>query len=137
MTPMIDVVFLLLVFFLAASSFQVVEKALPSAISEKDNSTSGGTESDPIPDPLADQNDIVIRLEMRADEVVFLLNETEIANLEDLTTRLSRIVSIRSDVPIVVDPNPDVPIGYAIAAFDTARGVGSLSVYLTASQPAG
>ena len=34
MTPMIDVIFLLLVFFLATSSFQVVEKLLPSSVSK-------------------------------------------------------------------------------------------------------
>ncbi|GIW98073.1 MAG: hypothetical protein KatS3mg111_1406 [Pirellulaceae bacterium] len=34
MTPMIDVIFLLLVFFLATSSFRAVEKLLPSGVTE-------------------------------------------------------------------------------------------------------
>ncbi len=37
MTPMIDVVFLLLVFFLATASFEKIEQSMPTAIGQLDS----------------------------------------------------------------------------------------------------
>ena len=50
MTPMIDVVFLLLVFFVWTASFQVVENIVPTGISEEITTTSSGTQEQPKPE---------------------------------------------------------------------------------------
>ena len=59
MTPMIDVVFLLLVFFVWTASFQIVEQILPSEMSAQFGSDS----SDQVdPPPPKDFEDVVVKI---------------------------------------------------------------------------
>ena len=58
MTPMIDVVFLLLIFFVWTASFQVVEYVLPSELS----TLLGNQAAVDVPPPEADFEDVVVRI---------------------------------------------------------------------------
>jgi biopolymer transport protein ExbD len=138
MTPMIDVVFLLLVFFLATSSFQKLEKALPSATaSDPDAQKLGNATDKEIPSVLTDLSDVVIRIRTAKDPsavqvVEYTLSGQPAASLEELTKRMSQLIRVRPDVPIVIDPEDDVPSGEAIRVYDIARANGSLAVFLVA-----
>ena len=138
MTPMIDVVFLLLVFFLATSSFQRLEKTLPSAVAAApDSNQQGNSLEKDLSKALTDLSDVVVRIqrsknETAANSVEYSLNGEPIASLEMLSNRMKVILRVRADVPIVIDPEDDVPAGEAIRVYDIARANGSAAVFLVA-----
>ena len=67
MTPMIDVVFLLLVFFVWTASFQIIEQILPSQMSAQ-----LGAEPTEVnePPPEADFENVVIRIGWNGEQPV-------------------------------------------------------------------
>ena len=130
MTPMIDVVFLLLIFFLTTASFQKLEKLLPSAVSAESRSQAAG-KTDEIPKPTdSDLSDCVIKIALEDDRIRYRLNDEDIEELELLLGRMKAILRVRPDMPLVIDPSDDVPAGDAIRIYDLARGMGALAVYL-------
>lgn len=138
MTPMIDVVFLLLVFFLATSSFQKLEKALPSATAAAPDASKQGNVTEQMdPKKLTDLSDVVIRIRAAKEptasqSVEYTVNGQASSSFEELTTKMSQLIRLRPDVPIVIDPEDDVPSGEAIRVYDQARSRGSLAVFLVA-----
>ena len=138
MTPMIDVVFLLLIFFLASSSFQRLEKTLPSAVASAPDLMQPGNTPEPVPPKdLIDLSDVVVRIQRAKNvaannSVEYSMNGEPIASLERLSNRMKAILRVRADVPIVIDPDDDVPAGEAIRIYDIARANGSVSVFLVA-----
>ncbi len=129
MTPMIDVIFLLLVFFLATSSFQVVEKLLPSGVSNISES-SGNAPAEPqdISEDRIDQ--VIVRLELQGKVAIAKMNGVALANLSELKQRLQEISAARADVPVVIDPAPEVLIRDVVRAYDWARVAGLSRVFL-------
>lgn len=135
MTPMIDVIFLLLVFFLATSSFQQVESLLPSGVSHAAE-PSGSAAMDAQPDPTDDALDqIVIKLAVLEPGVSISLNGNPLTGFEQLPARLSQISSIKSDVPVIIDPDGSVKAKDAIHAYDLARQAGFSRVYMATRSP--
>jgi biopolymer transport protein ExbD len=127
---MIDVVFLLLIFFLTTSSFQRLEKLMPSAVSAEAQSQGGESTEEPPQPTESDLSDCVIKISLEGGAVRYLMNDQEIASLETLAARIKGIVGIRPDVPIVIDPSDEVPARDAIRVYDIARSLGSIAVYL-------
>ena len=85
MTPMIDVVFLLLVFFVWTASFQVVEYSLPSSLF-----AASGTGSEVEVDPeLEDLDRVVIRIAWQDARPVWMINERSVASLSDVLVEYS------------------------------------------------
>lgn len=118
MTPMIDVVFLLLVFFVWTASFQLIEQILPSNMSE----LSG---SDPInqlepPEP-KDFDDIVVRIAWDGQAPIWKINDQLFGSVEEVKTRLTTIADIQAEAIVVLHPDPVVPLGIVIGAYDTAK----------------
>jgi biopolymer transport protein ExbD len=58
------------------------------------------------------------------------MNGEPIESLKTLTQRIGGILKIRSDVPIVIHPDNNVPAGEAIRVYDMARANGSAAVFL-------
>lgn len=133
MTPMIDVIFLLLVFFLATSSFQLVEKMLPSGVSET-KETAGSQDADP-PEPTDDTlNQIIVKLETSGDSIAASLNGTPLPDFAALQERLEAISLAQADVPVVIDPAGEVKAVDVVKAYDWARQAGLARVYLATRQ---
>lgn len=133
MTPMIDVVFLLLIFFLATASFQRLELALPGGLaSPPAQPPDGGAQLDPAleRERFSDVDDIVVRMEYRGDNPAGLwFDQQPVESLDALENHLKRVVEIGLDVPVVVDPDPQVRLGETIQVFDLARRVGVSRVF--------
>lgn len=131
MTPMIDVVFLLLIFFLWTSSFETPEFALPSAFAEP---PSAGTRvASETPPELLDE--LIIRLvagNPQQPPSIFL-NDQPFASATLLAQRLKAIIDIGALPPVIIDPDENVPVGEAIEIYDLARQTGFDRVMLTAS----
>ncbi|MDP6444232.1 MAG: biopolymer transporter ExbD [Pirellulaceae bacterium] len=119
MTPMIDVVFLLLVFFVWTASFQIVEQILPSNLAQ-----SSGSQESPIdtpPPPEADFDDVVVRILWTVNGPQWQINDQPLASLAAVRDRLERIATIKRDAPVILLPDPDTPLGDVIDVFDLAR----------------
>lgn len=129
MTPMIDVIFLLLVFFLATSSFQVIEKLLPSTVSQWNSAS--GPENVPPPEQVQEMLDqVVVKLRSNGQLIEVELNGSPLSNFAELRGRLRSIAELQPGLPVIVDPEPSIPAGQVIKAYDWARSVGLSRVYL-------
>lgn len=131
MTPMIDVVFLLLVFFVWTSSFELPEFDLPSAIAEP---PSGGSELSSEQRPTEVFDEIVIRLLMQDANVVIQLNGQTVDDIDALSTRIGAIIALGVQPPVIIDPAEQIRISSAVKVYDAARAAGADRV-LFAAQP--
>jgi biopolymer transport protein ExbD len=129
MTPMIDVIFLLLVFFVTTSSFQVMEQLLPSTLSESQSPIGNAAEPPPVPTQDA-LDQIVIRLKIVNQRAVANLNGSDLESFEQLPGRLRAISAVRADVPVIIDPEGQVPAKDVVHAYDWARQSGLSRVHL-------
>ncbi|MFM8264381.1 MAG: biopolymer transporter ExbD [Pirellula sp.] len=132
MTPMIDVVFLLLVFFLTTASFQRLEKLLPSSVSAKSDTTLGESQDTPPSPPQEDIHDCVIKLKNQGDQIEYQWNGLVVASLQEIQERLAAILKVRADIPIIVDPEDTIMAGDALRVYDTAKRAGATAVYMVA-----
>jgi biopolymer transport protein ExbD len=119
MTPMIDVVFLLLIFFLWSVGSHVAEYVLPGQLA-----VSGGASEQPTlnePPPELDFDAIVIRLLWDGQAVTWTVNEAPLASLDEVRAFLANIGRIKRDMPVILHPDPLVPLGDVINVYDAAR----------------
>ncbi len=122
MTPMIDVVFLLLVFFVWTASFQVIEYMLPSKLSSQVGDKSTDV-TEQIPDEM-DFEKLIIRITWVAEEPNYFVNDAPLTNLAELMDRIALISRIKADAPIIVHPDSEVPIGPVIEVYDVCKNAG-------------
>lgn len=121
MTPMIDVVFLLLVFFVWTASFQIVEQILPSEMSEL---TGSDATVDVEPPPPKDFDDIVVRIGWDGEAPTWRINDQDVLNLSAVSEQLNTIANIQVEATVILRPEPIVPLGHVIEAYDTAKQSG-------------
>lgn len=134
MTPMIDCVFLLMVYFIWASSFVSPEFFLPGRLSAE--TASGGptaSVNDPPP-PEKDFDDVIIRITRPGGTTMWRVNDADVGSLPQLHEQLSRVAKIKTDAPVIVHPDDDVPAGDVIDVFDTARLVGFVQIQFAVSE---
>jgi len=128
LTPLIDVVFLLLVFFVWTSSFRVAEQWLPSRLSPEQGSERQ-TSSLPPP-PEADFETIYIGIEgdRSTSNIRFRINEQDVSSLPALADRLKVIREINRQAPIVIYPSAETQLGQVIDVYDLTRSLGFTKV---------
>ena len=131
MTPMIDVVFLLLIFFIWTSSFEIPEFDLPSAIALPAPGGIDATDQPPLAEPF---DEIVIRLSRSNAQVQIEMNQQPISTMQELRNRLAEIIAIGVQPPIIIDPAAEITMNVAVEAYDAAKGAGADRV-LFAAQP--
>lgn len=121
LTPMIDVVFLLLLFFMVSTSF-IRESSLKVDLPEATGEAMVEQE-DPV--------DIVIQADGQ-----FLVNDEAlpIINRETLTTVLKRIVGDRDDPHIIISADANAEYQHIVTAMDTAQQLGYTKLTLATRQ---
>ncbi len=132
MTPMIDVVFLLLVFFVWTASFQIVEQVLPSHLSEESGTQPADT-SDPPPVE-EDFDKVVLRVLWVGDHPQWRVNQMDLGSLQQVRSRLEAVASVKRDAPVILHPDKDVPLGHVIDLYDLTRLVGFQKIQFAASE---
>lgn len=138
MTSMIDVVFLLLVFFVWTSSFDLPETNLPGRIAM---TTPPAEISDAVkpsgnlPPPLR-YNEIIVRI-LAGDSTKnrYRVGAIELNSTAEVRERLVRVESVDADAIVIVDPDGEVRVADAIEIFDIARDVGFSRVMLAVDPP--
>ena len=140
MTPMIDVIFLLLIFFVCTASFQAAEEVLPTNLS-----LPGTVASDVEPDQeWEDLDEIVVKIlwrdgrphwqiEMRGQEA----NQRVCRDLNELGGALAAIARVRIDLPVILDVEGDVPLENVIDVYDLCRQIGLERIQFAASLETG
>lgn len=132
LTPMIDVVFQLLIFFLWTSHFAVEEQSLTSRIAP---SVEGLGEARANVELAAeDFQRVVLRLSNDRSTVAWTLNGTTLRSSDELKTHLVALMQIRTDLPLLIDPDDEIPMGVLIDAYDRAHEVGWTNVQFTTRQ---
>lgn len=131
MTPLIDVVFLLLVFFIWTASSQIAESVLPSSVSM----AAGTQPSDaPItPPPEADFDNVVVRILLVEGRPAWQVNDTPLVSLAAVRDTLAAIAAIKPDAPVILHPDPPVPLGDVIDVYDLSRQQGFDKVQFAAA----
>jgi len=115
MIPMIDMVFLLLIFFALTSSFEIqrfLELKLPEATSAKEL---GRRET--------------LTVHVTKENQVFLENER--IELVEFQSRLKRAVQEGTDVTLVIKGDEKVQHGRVVEVMDAAHGVGVKKILIT------
>ena len=128
MTPMIDVVFLLLIFFVWTSSFHVVEYALQSNVSD------AATVPPERPQEELDFDDVVVRIVWIDGQPGWRINDEPIAGLAEVRGRLTAIFQANQAAPVIIHPDPDTPLKHVIAVYDMSRLIGFAKVNLAAEE---
>jgi biopolymer transport protein ExbD len=127
MTAMIDVVFLLLIFFVCTASFQAVEMVLPS------NLLVSNTASVDVPiEPPEELERIVVELLATDAGVTWRVNDQPCTDRVELQELLAAIAAVDRTLPVVVDCQDAVPLAEAIAVYDLSRSLGLEKVQFAA-----
>jgi biopolymer transport protein ExbD len=129
MTPMIDVIFLLLIFFVSTASFQVVEEVLPTNLS-----LPGTTQSDLQVDPLEeDLDEIVVKILWQEGRPRWQVNQRDYDRLDRVRAVLAAAAGIKIDLPVILDVDAEVPIENVIDVYDLCRQIGLRRIQFAAS----
>ena len=130
MTPLIDVVFQLLVFFLLTASFHAAEHLLPSSVSAPQASGTGSPTETPPPEDDFDQ--VVVRILWVDGQPAWQVNGQMLGGLTEVRNTLAAVARVKADAPVILHPDPEVPLGHVIDVYDVTRLVGFPQVQFAA-----
>jgi biopolymer transport protein ExbD len=130
MTPMIDVVFLLMIFFLCTASFQLLEDILPTSLAV----TTGSTALPPV-ETQPELEHIVVRATRENENTHWTVNERRCASLVEVRQVLAAVAEIDRTLPVVLDVADDVPLGDMIDVYDLCRLAGFEKIQFAAERP--
>ncbi len=129
MTPMIDVIFQLIIFFLATSSFQSPEEVLPTNMSLPGN-TSRAVKVDPLEEDL---DEVVVKVLWRDGEPRWEINQRQYEQLSQVEGVLSAVAGFQADLPVRLDVEGVVPMENVIDVYDLCRRIGLERIQFAAS----
>lgn len=116
-TPLVDMVFLLLVFFMLTSSFIVmpgIKINLPKAVTSE---------------VIKDKNIIIT---VNSDNVIYL-NDKPISSME-LTSHLSEMVKSDKEIPLLIKADKNTQLGSVVMVWDICRKVGISQINIATLQ---
>lgn len=123
---MIDVVFLLLIFFMCTSTFDKMDETISAALPTSSRE----------PQKMKDFDPIQIRIRKSGDGTLVLIDNSPCSDFEALAAQLKARRAI-ADVPVIIQGDHEVPFEYMVAALDacyraqftkaafSARGIGA------------
>ncbi|MDR1483769.1 MAG: biopolymer transporter ExbD [Planctomycetaceae bacterium] len=130
MTAMIDVIFLLLIFFICTANFRPSESLMTT-----DMSLPGNIDSDItllIPDP-SDIDVAIIRITFSGEPQWYLAGN-ECKSIQQLQALLNELRNIQRDLPVVIDSDSNVPMECVINVYDSCRAAGLTKIQFAANK---
>lgn len=117
MTPMIDVIFQLLIFFVCASAGQTVESHLPTELA------AGAVESATPVVVERPFGEVWLRLKRREAEALTVveLNDREYSDEAALRTTLLALAETTPEIPVILDIEGTVPLGDVVRVYDACQ----------------
>ncbi|MDO4574010.1 MAG: biopolymer transporter ExbD [Planctomycetia bacterium] len=119
MTPMIDVIFQLLIFFICTSTFQQLEELLPTPVAH----AFGNAESmEPveIPPEILDLGEIVILIHYDGGPY-WDVSGTRYRKLEEIRALLLAVAENSTEMPVILNIDENVPLENVLDVYDLAR----------------
>jgi biopolymer transport protein ExbD len=129
MTPMIDVIFLLLIFFVCTASFRAIEEILPTHL-RLPGAIAADVELDP---EMLDLDEVVVKILWRGDRPTWRISERDYGTLNEVRAVLAAIARVKSDLPVILDVQGDVPLENVIDVYDLCRQIGLRKIQFAAS----
>ena len=127
MTPLIDVVFQLLIFFICASTGHMKELLLPTDFRAGDvAAVAEQTRELPL-------GEVWIRLKRVDDETKAFLEGREFDDLSALGATLRSLAAAADEIPVNLDIGGDVPLGEVIYVYDICRAAHFRSINFAAT----
>jgi biopolymer transport protein ExbD len=118
MTPMIDVIFLLLIFFVCTANFMPPEEMLPI-----DSTLPGNVTTEVVlPDPV-DLDVVLIQISFDR-EPHWQIEGNHCSTLQEVQNILRSIRDVKANIPIIIESADNVPTGKVIDVYDACRRVG-------------
>jgi biopolymer transport protein ExbD len=127
MTPLIDVVFQLLIFFICASTGHMKELLLPTDF------RAGAVGAAASPDLEKPLGEVWIRIKRDNEATLALLEGREFRDLSQLNATLRALAAVASDIPVILEIGGDVPLGDVIYVYDACRAAKFRSVNFAAN----
>ncbi len=128
LTSMIDVIFLLLIFFVFTSDFKEPEKLLPTKLSAV------GLVDAPLEQRERDLGKITVRVAASPDgALTWTVDGTRVKSLAAVEETLAALQEIAPTVPVVLDPERGVAIESVLDVYDAARRVGLSQIQFAAN----
>jgi biopolymer transport protein ExbD len=129
MAPMIDVIFLLLIFFVCTASFRPPEQVLPTQVS-----LPGSEPANTPPDEeFEDLDDLIVKILWRRTQPAWELNNRQYGSLGEVRTVLEAAQRVQPGLPVILNVEPEVPIHHVIDLYDLCRLVGLARVQFAAA----
>lgn len=132
MTSMIDVVFLLLIFFAVTGGSGIKEFLLPARLA-----ASGNVEAVVAAEETPPQQ-VEIWLKLTRDsgqgQTIVEMNGTRSADLNRLKEQLRMLAELEPGNPVVLDVAPDVPLGDLVDLYDTCQSAGFQTINFAVRQ---
>lgn len=129
MTPMIDVVFQLLIFFICTASFQMAEDLLPTSLA----ATSGTSAATPT-EAESTLEQIIVRATYDHGQTEWFINDRACATLDQVEQMLRAVAEIDRSLPVILDVAPEVALGDMIDVYDTSRVLGFERIHFAAER---
>jgi Biopolymer transport protein len=122
MTSMIDVVFLLLIFFAVTGGSGIRELLLPAELSSAGGMESAVAAADET--PLSVEIWLKLTIDAASDQLVVEMNGTEYRDLRELKGQLQALAELGPENPVILDVAGNVPLGDLVDIYDTCRAGG-------------
>jgi biopolymer transport protein ExbD len=129
MMPMIDVIFLLLIFFVCTANLRRVEEALPTNLSLP------GSLSEIVPRDMLEEDldEARIQIAYRSGTPSWQVEGHSVESLGRLRQLLAALATTKHDLPVIIDSDGDVPIENVIDVYDLCRSLGLIRIQFAAS----
>ncbi len=135
MTPMIDVIFQLLIFFICTSSFQLPEKLFPTPIQTLlGNQSSELAEPVELPPEIQDFEEIAILVHYEKGPW-WEIYGNKIQTFSGLENMLQALAAECADVPLILDIDPNVPMENVIQVYSSAKKNGFEKIQFAIEKP--
>ncbi|MCA8997278.1 MAG: biopolymer transporter ExbD [Planctomycetaceae bacterium] len=128
---MIDVVFLLLIFFVVTASSQTREMLLPTELA------AGAVDANvvpPEPEPLSVEVWLSLKVDAALGGTVVDMNGTPYTDLDQLKAQLRLLAELGPENPVILDIAGNVPLGDVVDVYDTCQSAGFQSVSFAAGE---
>jgi biopolymer transport protein ExbD len=122
LTPMIDVVFNLLIFFVVGAGSFAADKLLATKLSATSGSVASATAAEERPVWAVTVN-LSLKLNAAGQPVVDM-NGTTYGDRDRLKAQLRALAEVGPESPIHLEIAADVPLGEMIDVYDACRGAG-------------
>lgn len=128
MTSMIDVVFLLLVFFVWTSSFDLPETSLPGRIAmaaepkqDTPNAQPDAVTKDRTEIAEVQPTEIIVRVLATSEGTTYRVGAIGLSSIDAVASKLAAIAELPVESLVIIDPDPSITVNETIAVFDLAR----------------